>query len=258
MTAVDERHNAPKGASTSSVDPDEVAKFGNSAKAWWDGTGPYRPLHVLNPTRIAIIKQALETHFRLDVAVRRPLEPLGLLDLGCGGGLVAEPMARLGARVTGVDPSAANIAVAASHAERLGLAIEYRHGTAEGIAEIGQTFDVVLALEIIEHTSDPFGFIATCAHLVAPGGLLVVSTLNRSLRSLALAKVAAEHVLRWVPKGTHAFRKFVTPRELRQAFEAAGLVPQPAVGMTYRPLKDEWRRSLDTRVNYIMWASRPR
>jgi len=240
-----------------SVDPDEVAKFAAQSESWWDSTGPYRPLHIMNPTRIAIIKAALVDHFDLDPKARQSLAGLNLLDLGCGGGLMAEPMARLGARVTGIDPSPANVAIAASHAARLGLAIDYGEGTAESVLDAGRSFDVVMALEIIEHTSDPFGFVATCAQLVAPGGLLVVSTLNRTLRSLALAKIAAEHVLRWVPKGTHEFRKFVTPRELRQALEAAGLVPQPAVGMSYQPLKDEWKRSLDTRVNYIMWASGP-
>jgi len=177
-----------------------------------------------------------------------------VLDLGCGGGLVAEPMSRLGARVVGADPGAANIKVAASHASRMGLAVDYRCATPEAKAQSGETFDAVLALEIVEHAADPFGLAELCARLVAPGGLLVMSTLNRTLRSLALAKIGAEYVLRWVPRGTHEYRKFVTPRELRYALEAAGLTPAPPVGMRYRPLRDEWAPSLDTSVNYVMCA----
>ena len=241
----------------SSVDQAEVEKFAQDAEEWWDASGKFRPLHVLNPTRIAIIKSALTAHFERDAKAAKPLDGLRLLDLGCGGGLIAEPMARLGASVTGIDPSHASIDVAAAHAARLGLAIDYRQGTPEDAAAEGSAFDVVLALEIIEHVADPFGLVATCGELVAPGGLLVISTLNRTLRALALAKIGAEYLLNWVPRGTHEFRRFVRPRELRQAFEAAGLTPTPPVGMTYRPFKDEWRRSLDTRVNYVMWASKP-
>ncbi len=240
----------------SSVDPAEVEKFEREAEAWWDSGGLHRPLHVMNPTRIAIIKDAIVKHFGRDPKAGRPFSDLSLLDLGCGGGLVAEPMARLGARVIGADPGAANIKVAASHASRMGLAIDYACATPEDMAESGETFDVVLALEIVEHTDDPFRLIGLCAHMVAPGGLLVMSTLNRTLRSLAMAKITAEYLLRWVPRGTHAFRKFVTPRELRYALEAAGLTPSPPVGMRYRPLKDEWAPSLDTGINYIMWASK--
>jgi 2-polyprenyl-6-hydroxyphenyl methylase/3-demethylubiquinone-9 3-methyltransferase len=243
-------------AERSSVDQAEVEKFARDAEEWWDAGGKFRPLHILNPTRIGIIKTALTAHFERDAKSTRPLEGLRLLDLGCGGGLIAEPMARLGATVTGVDPSEASIAVAAAHAERLGLSIDYQCAEAENLAEEGNSFDVVLALEIIEHVADPFGFVATCAELVAPGGLLVVSTLNRTIRALALAKIGAEYLLNWVPRGTHQFRRFVTPRDLRLAFEAAGLEPVPPVGMTYHPFKDEWQRSLDVRVNYIMWASK--
>lgn len=252
----DERSAQEEPGAPGSVDPAEVEKFEREAEAWWDSGGLHRPLHVMNPTRIAIIKDAIVKHFSREPRARQPFGGLTLLDLGCGGGLVAEPMARLGARVIGADPGAANIKVAASHAARMGLAIDYRCAAPEDMAASGVTFNVVLALEIVEHANDPFGFVDLCARLVAPRGLLVMSTLNRTLRSLALAKIGAEYLLNWVPRGTHAFRKFVTPRELRYAFEAAGLAPSPPVGMRYRPLRDEWAPSLDTSVNYIMWASK--
>jgi 2-polyprenyl-6-hydroxyphenyl methylase/3-demethylubiquinone-9 3-methyltransferase len=248
--------NAGGQDTTGSLDPAEVAKFERDAEEWWDGSGKFRPLHVLNPTRIAIIKSAVAAHFDCDAKSIRTLDGQTLLDVGCGGGLVSEPMCRLGAKVTGADPGEANIAVARSHAERLGLDIEYLISTAEAVRETGRQFDVVLGLEIVEHTSDPFGFVAVLADLVKPGGLLVMSTINRTLAALALAKFGAEYVLRWVPKGTHEFRRFVTVRELRLAMESAGLNPHPPAGMSYRPLKDEWKRSFDTSVNYIMWAEK--
>ncbi|MFZ1990764.1 MAG: bifunctional 2-polyprenyl-6-hydroxyphenol methylase/3-demethylubiquinol 3-O-methyltransferase UbiG [Alphaproteobacteria bacterium] len=247
-----------KREAAGSVDAAEVHKFEREAESWWDTGGLHRPLHVMNPARIAIIKAAIVKHFGREADSLRPFEGLSLLDLGCGGGLVAEPMARLGARVTGVDPGAANIKIAAAHAARMGLPIDYRCTTPEEMAEAGQQFDVMLALEIVEHTADPFGLVELCARAVAPGGLLIMSTLNRTLKSLALAKIGAEYLLRWVPRGTHEFRKFVTPRELRYAFEAAGLLPAPPTGLRYRPLKDEWAPSLDTSINYIMCASKPR
>jgi 2-polyprenyl-6-hydroxyphenyl methylase/3-demethylubiquinone-9 3-methyltransferase len=237
------------------VEHAEVEKFGRSAEEWWDPSGVFRPLHGLNPTRIAIIRDALIRHFGRDARAARPLDGLRLLDLGCGGGLVAEPMARLGANVTGADPSEASITVAASHASRLGLKIDYRQAAPEDLE--GEAFDAVLALEIIEHAADPFAFVATAASLVAPGGLVILSTINRTLHALALAKISAEYLFNWVPRGTHEFRRFVTPRELRHAFESAGLAPSAPVGMTYHPFKDEWKRSFDVRVNYIMWATRP-
>jgi len=253
-----ERSAPKKPEASGSVDAAEVEKFERDAEAWWDTGGLHRPLHVMNPARIAVIKRAIAKHFEREANTLRPFEGLALLDLGCGGGLVAEPMARLGANVVGADPGAANIRVAASHASRMGLAIDYRCATPEEMAETAQQFDVVLALEILEHTADPFGLVDLCARLVAPGGLLVISTLNRTLRALALAKITAEYLLRWVPRGTHEYRKFVTPRELRYAFEAAGLSPAPPMGLRYRPLKDEWTPSLDTSVNYLMWASKAR
>ena len=248
--------SAKEAGGEASVDRSEVEKFERNAEAWWDSGGLHRPLHVMNPTRIAIIKGAIVKHFGREPNARRPFEGLTLLDLGCGGGLVAEPMARLGARVVGADPGAANIRVAASHAARMGLSIDYRCTTPEEIAASAATFDVVLALEIVEHANDPFGLVDLCARMVSPNGLLVMSTLNRTLNALALAKIGAEYLLNWVPRGTHEFRKFVTPRELRYAFEAAGLTPSPPVGMRYRPMRDEWARSLDTSVNYIMWATK--
>jgi 2-polyprenyl-6-hydroxyphenyl methylase/3-demethylubiquinone-9 3-methyltransferase len=236
---------------------DEVGKFEAMAGTWWDPSGHFRPLHVMNPTRLAILKGALCRHFGRDKTSAQALDGLKILDIGCGGGLIAEPLARMGAKVTGLDAGAANIEAAADHAERMGLKIDYRVGEAADLAGKKRKFDAVLALEIVEHVPSPADFIAEAATLVKPGGLMVVSTLNRTLAALALAKIGAEYLMRWVPPGTHQFNRFVTVRELRRGFEAAGLEPSPPVGMVYRPLKDEWKRSLDTSVNYVMWATKP-
>lgn len=248
----------PSDGPRASLDPQEVAKFARAADAWWDTSGEFRPLHVLNPTRVAIIKAAACKHFDRDSASTRPFEGLSLLDIGCGGGLVAEPMTRLGASVTGADASPENIATAANHAERMGLEINYYAGEAADLSNLGNTYDVVLALEIIEHVADSELFAEELAALVAPGGLLIVSTLNRTLKSFALAKFTAEYILRWVPKGTHDASKFVTPLALRQTLAMAGLEPHPPVGMSYNPLKDEWRQSHDISVNYLMTATKPK
>jgi len=255
MTMGAPQDRAARGAA--SVDAGEVEKFERIAEAWWDPAGKFRPLHQMTPARIEIVRDALAAQFGRDITADRPLEGLRLLDVGCGGGLVAEPLARLGAAVTGIDASEENVRIAAEHAARMGLAIDYRSTSAEALASQGATFDAVLALEVVEHVREPREFVALAGSLVRPGGLLVVSTINRTLKALALAKLAAEYVFRWVPEGSHDFRKFVRPQELRAAFEAAGFTPQPPVGLAYDPLKDDWRRSLDTGINYFMWGSKP-
>ena len=239
------------------IDAEEVAKFSAMAADWWNPTGKFRPLHVLNPVRIRFIRDAACAAFGLDATARAPLDGLRLLDVGCGGGLIAEPMARLGAQVTGVDAAEANVKTASVHAAEVGLAIDYRAGTAEALIEAGEPpFDIVLALEIVEHVADVDVFLKTCARLLAPGGLLVLSTLNRTPKAFALAIVGAEHVLRWLPRGTHDWSKFVTPEEMRAPLAAEGLTVAPAVGVSYTPIADRWRLSRDVSVNYMMTARR--
>ncbi len=201
----------------------------------------------------------MEASGRAERSSRRPLEGLSLLDVGCGGGLVSEPLARLGARVTGVDAAEAGVGAARAHAAQSGLEIDYRVGTAEGLLDAGEgPYDVVLALEIVEHVADPDGFLRTCARLVAPGGLLVVSTLNRTPKAFALAIVGAEHVLRWLPRGTHDWSRFMRPEEVAAPLKAEGLAPDKPVGVVFRPLAGVWRISGDVSVNYMLTARRPR
>jgi 2-polyprenyl-6-hydroxyphenyl methylase/3-demethylubiquinone-9 3-methyltransferase len=244
-------------AATRSIDPDEVSRFAAMADEWWDANGPMRPLHRLNPTRLAYVKERIVAHFGRDGDSARPLDGLRILDIGCGGGLVAEPLCRMGATVTGLDPSPEVIAAARLHAGEGGLAIDYRAGTAEALAAGGETFDVVLVLEVVEHVHDVGAFVATVASLVRPGGLVVASTINRTLKAFALAIVGAEYVLRWLPRGTHSYEKLVTPAELAAAFADAGLVPGEETGVTYLPLVDRWRLSADRDVNYMMTAAKP-
>jgi 2-polyprenyl-6-hydroxyphenyl methylase/3-demethylubiquinone-9 3-methyltransferase len=240
----------------SSIDTDNVARFAAVADEWWDPGGKFAPLHRLNPTRLAFIRERCLEHFGRDARSRAPFSGLRLIDIGCGGGLVAEPMTRLGFAVTGIDAGAESIAVAATHARGLDLAIDYRETTAEALA--GEPpFDVVLALEIIEHVTDPRAFAADCARLLAPDGLMIVATLSRTLRSLALAKIAAEYVLRWIPAGAHDWRKFLTPAELGDVLSGAGLVAEGPFGLTLQASSGIWRASSDTRVNYLMTATWP-
>jgi 2-polyprenyl-6-hydroxyphenyl methylase/3-demethylubiquinone-9 3-methyltransferase len=238
----------------SSIDPAEVARFSAVASEWWDQAGPFAPLHALNPVRLALIREALDGRFGGEG--RAPFAGRRLLDIGCGGGLVAEPMRRLGFAVTAIDADAEGIGVARAHAAAGELAIDYRLASAEDLVVAGsEPFDVVLALEVIEHVVDSGAFLSDCARLVAPGGLLVLATLNRTLRALALAKVAAEYVLRWAPPGTHDWRKFLTPAELASRLEAAGMVPQGPFGMAFDPLRGVWARSPDASINYLMTAT---
>ena len=205
------------------LDAAEVERFERLSKAWWDPTGKFRPLHQIGPARLSFIRDELTRHFRLPAGGAQPFNGLKILDVGCGGGLISEPLTRLGAAVTGIDPGAENIAIARSHAEPQGLAIDYRVATVEDLAAEGAEFDAVVCLEVVEHVPDVGEFLKACAALVRPGGLLVLSTINRTLKSYALAIVAAEYVLGWLPRGTHQWDRFVTPDELKRHLEAAGL-----------------------------------
>jgi 2-polyprenyl-6-hydroxyphenyl methylase/3-demethylubiquinone-9 3-methyltransferase len=238
------------------VDPAEIERFSRIADAWWDPTGKFAPLHQLNPVRIGYIRDRVAAHWQRDALNGEPLKGLSLLDIGCGGGLLSEPMTRLGASVTGVDASERNIAVAALHAERGGLAIDYRQGTAEALAESGAQFDVVLALEIVEHVADVDLFLRSCGRMVKPGGLLFLSTLNRTAKAWALAIAGAEYVLGWLPRGTHDWKKFLKPSEVARGLRAGGIEPQEIVGVVYAPLSRKWslnRNDLD--VNYMLYGT---
>ncbi len=240
-----------------SVDPAEVARFAAMSAEWWDPWGPMRPLHRMNPVRVAYIADTLKEALAQAAApADRPLAGLRILDIGCGAGVLSEPLARLGATMTGVDPAAENIEVARRHAQEAGLSIDYRATTAEAMAGDGVTFDAVLAMEVVEHVVDRAGFVATAARLVRPGGLFFAATLNRTLKSWALAIVGAEYVLRWVRPGTHDWRLFVTPQELQADIRAAGLAVFDRTGVVYNPVFDEWRAADDCAVNYMMAAEK--
>lgn len=238
------------------VDADEVSRFDRLARDWWDETGPMKPLHRINPVRVAYLKQQLAAHFGRDPAAFDTLAGLRILDIGCGGGILSEPLARMGAEVTGVDPAAANIGIARAHAAEAGLAIRYHEGLAEDLVAEGQQFDAVLAMEVVEHVPDVAGFVATAAALVRPGGFFGGSTLNRTKRAFALAIVGAEYVLRWLPVGTHRWEKFVTPAEFEAALVQAKLRHSDTRGMVYDPFRDSWRLSDDTAVNYFITAGK--
>ncbi|MEM6679583.1 MAG: bifunctional 2-polyprenyl-6-hydroxyphenol methylase/3-demethylubiquinol 3-O-methyltransferase UbiG [Pseudomonadota bacterium] len=248
---------APEKRWDGGVDPAELVKFEAIAAEWWDPRGKFAPLHAMQPVRLDYLRdQIAATHGR-DARARRPFEGLKVLDIGCGGGLLSEPLARLGASVTGIDPAEGNIPVARLHAQAGGLEIEYRVARAEELVEEGLVFDSVVALEVIEHVPDQPAFLATAARLVAPGGLLITSTLNRTLKALALAKIGAEYVLGWLPRGTHDWRRFVTPEELAGMIAATGLDPVDAKGFVYDPLAGDWHLSdRDLSINHVATAER--
>jgi 2-polyprenyl-6-hydroxyphenyl methylase/3-demethylubiquinone-9 3-methyltransferase len=249
--------NATAEARTT-IDTEEVAKFSAIAAEWWDPLGKFKPLHKFNPVRLALIRDRICAHYGKDRYAKRPLEGLRILDIGCGGGLVAEPMARLGADVVGIDASEANIKTALVHAGQSKLDIDYRAMTAEALlAEEGEAFDVVLNLEVVEHVADVELFLETAAGLIRPGGMMAMATLNRTLKAAATAVFAAEYVLRWLPRGTHDPRKFVRPDEAKAALTRAGLRIDAERGLTYLPLLDSWRTGDDLSVNYMLFASRP-
>ncbi|MDE0392650.1 MAG: bifunctional 2-polyprenyl-6-hydroxyphenol methylase/3-demethylubiquinol 3-O-methyltransferase UbiG [Rhodospirillales bacterium] len=261
-----EAGDAPRAAgdpgADPSVDPAEVARFAALAERWWDRHGAFRALHALNPVRIAYVRDALIADQRRDAgtdgaAGLKPLAGLRVLDVGCGGGLMAEPLCRLGAEVVAIDAAEPNVQAARLHAEEQGLAIDYRHATAEALAADGERFDAVLALEIVEHVADLDAFAAACASLVNPGGSLVVATLNRTVAAYALAIVAAERILGWLPAGSHDWSRFVRPAEMVRLLRRHGLAVADMQGMVYNPLAGGWTTSPNLAVNYIVHARKP-
>ncbi|WP_271084728.1 bifunctional 2-polyprenyl-6-hydroxyphenol methylase/3-demethylubiquinol 3-O-methyltransferase UbiG [Brevundimonas sp. NIBR11] len=244
-------------AEGASIDPADVARFSAQAAEWWDAKGPFAPLHKFNPARLTFIRRSLAEHFGRHTKARAAFEGLSLIDIGCGGGLIAEPMRRMGFQVTAVDASSENIGTARAHAAEQGLDIAYRAATVEQVeAEAAGPFDVVLVLEIIEHVADPEAFLRACSRLVAPGGIMIVATLNRTLKSLALGKFAAEYVLRWVPAGTHDWRQFLKPQEIRDMLEGEPFTITGPFGLKYNPLSGRWSEGAEAEINYMMLAAR--
>jgi 2-polyprenyl-6-hydroxyphenyl methylase/3-demethylubiquinone-9 3-methyltransferase len=239
------------------ADAEEIARFEAMAEDWWNPTGKFAPLHKFNPVRLTFIRDRLCTRFGLDPSADQPLKGLRLLDIGCGGGLLSEPMARLGATVTGVDASARNIGIAAAHAAQTGVEVDYRAGTIEEMVADGEApFDAVLNCEVVEHVADVELFLGSCTELVRPGGMMVVATLNRTPKSFALAIVGAEYVLRWLPRGTHNWRKFVRPSEIAAALRSGGMTIEELTGVSFNPISDRWRLSKDLDVNYMAVATK--
>jgi 2-polyprenyl-6-hydroxyphenyl methylase/3-demethylubiquinone-9 3-methyltransferase len=239
------------------IDSAEIERFSRIAEEWWDPAGKFAPLHRLNPLRVGYIRDRAAAHWRREPLSGRPLEGLSVLDIGCGGGLLCEPLARLGAQVMGVDAASKNVRVAARHAAGQALAIEYRQDTAEALAESGARFDIVLALEIVEHVADIGLFLKSCGQLVKPGGLLFLSTLNRTAKAWALAIAGAEYVLGWLPRGTHDWKKFVKPSEAVNGLRTGGIEAQEIVGVVYSPLRRAWSlKEGDLDVNYMLYGTR--
>ncbi len=242
----------------STVDDKEVERFSRMAAEWWSPTGKFKPLHKFNPVRLTYIREHVLATFKCDPKSVKPFKGLRFLDIGCGGGLLSEPMARLGAEVVGADPSPVNIEVARLHAAEGGLSIDYRAVTAEALAEAGEQFDVILNMEVVEHVADVELFIEACGKMVKPGGLMFVATINRTLKALGLAIIGAEYVLRWLPRGTHQYEKLVRPQELEAALAKAGMTVTETTGVFYNPLTDSWNKSRDTDVNYMVLAVKQR
>ncbi len=246
----------PEQTEAGTIDQDEVARFSRLAGQWWDPRGPMAALHKFNPVRLAYIRDRAAAHFGRDPTRLDSLAGLRVLDIGCGGGILCEPLARLGASVVGADPSESNIAVARHHAAQSGLAIDYRNTAAETLAQAGEVFDIVLAMEVVEHVTDVGLFVELAAAMVKPGGLMFVATLNRTAKSFALAIVGAEYILRWLPRGTHQWDKFVTPNELEIAIEQSGLHISDETGVIYNLFADRWQLSTDMDVNYMVVAEK--
>jgi 2-polyprenyl-6-hydroxyphenyl methylase/3-demethylubiquinone-9 3-methyltransferase len=245
-------------APLSTVDPAEIEKFQAMAAEWWDENGKFKPLHMLNPCRLDYITSQIAGEFDRDLKTPLPFKGLRILDIGCGGGLLSEPMARLGADVVGADAAERNIPVAQVHAEQSGLTIDYRHTTAEALAEAGEQFDVVMNMEVVEHVASPIDFLTACRQLLKPGGLHICSTLNRNPKSFMMAIVGAEHVMRWLPKGTHDWSKFITPDELFDLLRNAGLTPVDRKGFVFNPITWSWSLSdRDLSVNYVTASTKP-
>ncbi len=244
--------------STKTVDPNEVAKFEAMAAEWWDTEGKFKPLHMLNPCRLDYITDQIAVEYGRDLAQKLPFKGLRILDIGCGGGLLSEPMARLGATVVGADAAVGNIPVAQVHAKQSGLDIDYRHITAEQMAADGEQFDAILNMEVIEHVSDPQAYLNACHDLLKPNGLMICSTLNRNPKSYLVAIIGAEHIMRWLPKGTHEWDKFITPDELFGLIKTANLTPVDRKGFVFNPIAWSWSISdKDLSVNYVTSCTKP-
>ncbi len=243
---------------TTTVDPSEIAKFEAMAAEWWDPNGKFKPLHMMTPVRLDYVTTQIAEEYDRDLEHALPFTGLRILDIGCGGGLLCEPMARLGATVVGVDAGGSNIPVARAHAQQSGLDIDYRHTTAEAMGDAGELFDVILNMEVVEHVADPLAYLTACQRLLKPGGLHLCSTINRNAKSFAAAIVGAEFIMRWLPKGTHDWAKFITPDELYALLRQAGLDPVDRKGFQFNPVS--WRWSLSDRdlsVNYVTAALKP-
>jgi 2-polyprenyl-6-hydroxyphenyl methylase/3-demethylubiquinone-9 3-methyltransferase len=244
-------------AAKSTIDQEEVDRFSAMAAEWWSPTGKFKPLHKFNPVRLAYIRDKAAENFGRDIRSPRPLEGLRVLDIGCGGGLLSEPVARMGASVVGADPSEKNIGIASTHAKASGVSVDYRAVTAEQLAEAGETFEIVLNMEVVEHVADVDFFLGTCAKMVRPGGLMFVATINRTMKAAALAIFAAENILRWLPRGTHQYEKLVRPEEIEKPVADNGLSIIDRTGVFFNPLSNQWNLSKDMDVNYMMLAKRP-
>lgn len=249
---------APEFLSSVSVDPAEMESFSRMAEDWWNPSGMFKPLHVMNGARLGYIKDTLCDHFHRDPEQDQPLKGLRLLDIGCGGGLLCEPLTRLGAKITGVDALERNVKTAKTHAQQMGLEIDYRHGTIEQMtAAKEKAFDAVLNMEVIEHVANPPDFMKDCAAMVRPGGIMICSTINRTFKAFALAIVGAEYILRWLPKGTHQYDKLVKPIEISRWLIDAGLSVDSQIGMSLNPITDKWTLSDDLSINYVTTARKP-
>ena len=253
QTAMKNNQQHPSTA-PSTASPEEIARFTAIADAWWDPAGDFAPLHQLNPVRLEFIRDHIASHFGRDALATQPLNGLDIIDIGCGGGLLAEPMRRMGATMTGIDAGKKNIDVARLHAEQSGLSIDYHHRLPEDLGSEKARYDVVLNMEVVEHVADLDVFLGAAANLVRPGGVMVLSTLNRTLKSLALAKIGAEYILRWLPVGTHDWRKFVRPSELAAGLKDHGVEITDLKGMTYAPIERDWRLSQNLDVNYLAFG----
>jgi len=243
-------------AAKTTIDQSEVDRFSAMAAEWWNPSGKFRPLHKFNPVRLAYIRDKISEKFGRDPKAPRPLEGLRVLDIGCGGGLLSEPMARMGGTVLGADASEKNIAIARIHSEQSGVPVDYRAVTAESLAADDEKFDIVLNMEVVEHVADVPFFIETCATMVKPGGLMFVATINRTFKAAALAIVAAENILRWLPRGTHQYEKLVRPEEIETPLNAAGMTVTDRTGVFFNPLQNQWNLSKDMDVNYMLLAER--